>query len=265
MFPETKPILFRAPASFHSIEIYPIHDMHYGNECFNLQRWNALKKEILEQPNRYVVWIGDLMENAIPGSKSDVFSQMYTPLEQREFVAEQFKDLADRTISINDGNHEYSRSTRAAGLYPLYDCACIAGIEDKYRSAYSVIDVSVGNKDQFRHRRPTHYILFTTHHAKALKSFASCDALDGFDIFLYGHDHDSIDHPRGKLIYDQQTKTVQFRPIEMINCGSFLNYSGGYSPRSGFRPSANKFYKLILSDGGKDIVTVGSHPGSKSA
>ena len=64
MFPETKPILFKTPGKFNSIEIYSIHDLHYGNECFDLQRWNALKKEILEQPNRYVIWVGDLFENA---------------------------------------------------------------------------------------------------------------------------------------------------------------------------------------------------------
>ena len=260
MFPETKPIIFRAPANQNKIEIYPIHDLHYGNECFNLQRWNALKSEILAEPNRYVIWIGDLMENAVPGSKSDVFTQTHTPLEQREFVAEQFKELSDRTISINDGNHEYNRSTRNAGLYPLYDCACIAGIEDKYRSAYSVIDIAVGNDDGQGHRKPMHYVIFSTHKAKTLKSFASCDTLDGFDIFLYGHDHDSIDHPRGKLVYSLTKKTVLFKSIDMINCGSFLEYSGGYSPRSGWRPGSNKFYKIVLCDGTKDIVTVGYYP-----
>lgn len=264
MFPETKPILFKTPGKFESIEIYPIHDLHYGNECFDLQRWNALKKEILDGPNRYVIWVGDLMENAVPGSKGDVLSQLYSPQDQKEFITQQFCDLADRTISITDGNHEYNRTTKNVGLHPLYDCACVAKIEDRYRSAYAVIDISVGNKYRYNKNKPAHYVVFATHRAKVLKSFASCDQLDGFDVFLYGHDHESIDHPRGKLVYNVVSKTVDFRPIEMVNCGSFLKWTGGYAPRGSFRPGANKFFKLILSAGPeKDIRTLGFYPKEK--
>lgn len=256
MYPETKPILFKCPAKFDTVVIYPIHDLHYGNECFNLQKWNYLKKEILEAPNTYVIWIGDLMENAVPGSKSDVFSQMYSPLDQREFVTEQFKDLADRTIAIVDGNHEHNRSTKMAGLYPLYDCACIAKIEERYRSAYAVIDISVGTgKDG--HKNPQHYIGYATHRAKELKSFAACDQLDGFDFFLYGHDHDPHEHPRAKLCYNSQQKVVSFKSCEMINSGSFLNY-GGYAPRGAYRPLSDKVYKMVLHGGRHpSIETIG--------
>ena len=112
--------------------------------------------------------------------------------------------------------------------------------------------------------KPAHYVVFATHRAKVLKSFASCDQLDGFDVFLYGHDHDSIDHPRGKLVYNVVSKTIDFRPIEMLNCGSFLKWTGGYAPRGSFRPGANKFFKLILSAGPeKDIRTLGFYPKEK--
>lgn len=262
MLPETEPILIDIPKKFMDIEIYPFHDLHYGNKCFDEARWKALKKDILSEPNRYVIWIGDLMENAIPGSKSSMFDQIHSPQEQKDFVTQQFCDLADRTLAINDGNHESNRSTKVAGLYPLYDSACIAGIQDKYRSAYAVVDIgmSTGRNNK---KENTHYIIFSTHKAKTLKSFASCDALDGFDIFLYGHDHDSVDHPRGKLVYNAARRIVSCKSMEMINCGSFLTYSGGYAPMNGFRPPANKFYKIILHSSNtreKNIETVGFYP-----
>ena len=57
---------------------------------------------------------------------------------------------------------------------------------------------------------------------------------------------------------------VDFRPIEMVNCGSFLKWTGGYAPRGSFRPGANKFFKLILSAGPeKDIRTLGFYPKEK--
>lgn len=31
MLPETKPILFNCPKEFDEIEIFPVHDLHYGS------------------------------------------------------------------------------------------------------------------------------------------------------------------------------------------------------------------------------------------
>lgn len=254
MLPETTPIIFKPEQAFDSIEIYPIHDMHYGSKNFSMPKWEAIKKDILSQPNRFVMWIGDLMENAIPNSKSDVFSQTCSPLEQREFITQQFKDLADRTISINDGNHEMNRSAKVSGLFPLYDCACIAQIESKYRSAFSICDISVGDYAYQVKGRPLRYIIFSTHKAKVLKYFASCDELEGFDIFLFGHDHEANDHPRAKLSYNPVRHTVSIKNVENINCGSFLDWSGSYASYNGLRPKSQKFYKIILNGGIKKSI-----------
>ena len=55
MYSDNKPIVFDAPAEFKEIDIYPTHDLHYGNEQFDLNKWKKLKAEILEKPNRYCV------------------------------------------------------------------------------------------------------------------------------------------------------------------------------------------------------------------
>lgn len=38
MYSETKPILFNCPKEYDTVEIYPIHDLHYGSEQFNLRK-----------------------------------------------------------------------------------------------------------------------------------------------------------------------------------------------------------------------------------
>ena len=257
MYQETKPIIFNCPKEHEAVEIYPVHDLHYGNECFNLSKWNRLHDLILAEPNRYVVWVGDLLENAIPNSRSSVFDQQYTPQEQKEYITALFKEFKHRTVAILDGNHELNRSTRVAGLYPLYDCACIAGIPERYRTAYSVLDIGVGNSAHHAQGKQMRYIGFATHRAKSLKSFASVDALEGFDFFLTGHDHEATDHPRGKLVYNSQKRTVSFKSVDVLNCGSFLSY-GGYGAQAGYRPKSDKLYKLVLHSGReKQIETVG--------
>lgn len=258
MYPETKPILFNCPKDQDTVEIIPVHDMHYGSKQFNLHKWNQLHDHILAAPNRYVIWVGDLFENSVPSSKnSDVFDQMYTPQEQKEYLSALFTELKSRSIACLDGNHELNRTTRMTGLFPLYDCCCIAGIPEIYRTAYAVIDIGVGSNAHSMKNRQLHYIGFATHKAKNLKSFGSADALEGFDFFLTGHDHESNDHPRGKLVYNAENHAVTFKSVECINCGSFLTY-GGYGAQAGYRPKSDKLYKLVLHGGyAKRIETVG--------
>lgn len=256
MFHETKPIIFKCPKEHQTVEVYPVHDLHYGNECFDKHKWNKLRDYILAEPNRYVVWVGDLMEDALPGSKSSCLTQTYSPYEQREFVAEQFKAFKDRTIAIVDGNHELNRATKFAGLYPLYDAACIAGIEDKYRSTYAVLDIAVGSGADYHAERPYRYIGFLTHKAKDMKNFATTDFLEGFDFVLCGHDHDPKEHARAKLVYNSNKRTVTFKSVEMVNCGSFLTF-GGYGSSNGYRPQSDKMYKLVLYGNSNRIDTVG--------
>lgn len=256
---ETKPILFNTPREFEFIEIYPVHDMHYGSMQFDLHKWNQLHDLIMEKPNRYVIWVGDLMEFSIPFNKhSDVLTQMYTPHEQKQYITALFKEMGDRTIAVLDGNHE-QRSFKMTGQMALYDCCAVAGIESKYRTAYAVMDIGVGEGSHRMKDRQLRYVGFATHKAKNLKSFGSSDALEGFDFFLSGHDHEATDHPRGKLVYDVHRRIVSFKSVECVNCGSFLTY-GGYGALSGFRPKSDKLYKLVLHSGqDKDIETVGFH------
>ena len=239
MIPESVPIVIDR-AEFDDVEIYPIHDLHYGNECFDAHRWNELATMILSKPNRFVVFVGDLMETAIPNSKSDMFTQTATPKEQQEFVESVFHQFADRTLAIVDGNHE-QRAARQCGLFPLYSAACIARLDEKYRSAYAVLDFGFGDVGG----RISRAVGFICHKAKELKNFCSVDALEGFDFLFCGHDHEPHDHARGHLVYDRQRRELKLKSVEQLNSGSFLSY-GGYGARAGYRPKSDKMYKLVL-------------------
>lgn len=258
MLPDMKPIMFNCPKEYDTVEIYPIHDLHYGNEQFDMNRWKRLKAEILNQPNRYCIFVGDLMEMAVPGSKSDVFSQTVPPEAQKEWISYEIGELKDRTIAVVPGNHEHNRATKLCGLYPLYDACCWARIQDKYRENFAVVDIGVSARHE-KEQRQYHYVGFITHKAKELKNWSTADTLEGFDFVLYGHDHDPKEHARAHLVYDAKNKVVTTKSIETVNAGSFLKY-GGYAARAAYRPPADKLYKLVLCPEGKykkRIETVG--------
>lgn len=250
MIPESIPIIVEHP-EFNEIEIFPIHDLHYGNECFDAHRWNELTRVILAEPNRFVCFVGDLMENAVPNSKSDMFTQTATPREQQEFVEATFKQFSGRTLAIVDGNHEFNRSTRNCGLYPLFSAASVARIDERYRSAYAVLDIGFGNVNG----RTSRAVGYICHRARNLKQYGAVDALEGFDFLLCGHDHEPEDHSRGHLVYNRVRQTLTKKNIEMINSGSFITH-GGYGARAGYRPKSEKMYKLVLTAQPQRLVSI---------
>ena len=238
-----EPILFDTPTDFDSVEILFAHDIHYANENYDMAKWEAFKKHVLELPNRYVIFCGDCFETAIVGSKSDIYTQTAPPQTQKEWFTQQLLDLDGHVICIVPGNHE-DRITRTVGLYPLYDCAKDAGLEEYYRNNFAFVDIGVGirrNKE-----KQIHYVGYIAHKLKDTKQYSGADFVDGIDFCCYGHDHDAKDHARAKLVYDHNNKMVVHKNIEVLNSGAFLTY-GGYAARGAYRPQTTKVYKLILN------------------
>lgn len=97
-----EPIIFNAPRDAHEIVIHAIHDLHYGNQCFDKGRWDNILSE-LQKPNHYAIFVGDLMENAIVGGKSDVLYQTCPPIRPAR--------LGGRPIP-SDWNRQNHRSDR---------------------------------------------------------------------------------------------------------------------------------------------------------
>lgn len=250
-----EPILVQTPKEFGWIELYVISDLHYGNAQFDEKKWDKVKREILDAPNRFMVFAGDAMENAVPGSKSSMFDQRVPPHEQREWVVKQFSELRDRILAVVDGNHERNRSTRLVGAYPLYDACLIAGIEDVYRPHFAFVDIGVGTRKKDASQQ-THYVVYVVHKAKDTKQYSSADFIDGIDILCAGHDHTSKDMPRGKLVYDAKLKQIRQASVEHLDAGSFLSW-GGYAVDNAFRPTSDKLYKATLFGDEKRILTTG--------
>lgn len=251
-----KPIICNLPSDMEYADIYFIHDVHYGSELFDEKKWKALKNRILTEDNSFVCWIGDCFENAIPNSKSDMFSQKHSPAEQKEWVTKQLEDLAHKTLAVVPGNHEKNRTTKVSGLYPMYDCCLLAGIDDKYRDTIAFIDIAIGKYNGKTNGKQTHYFGQIQHKAKDIKTVCSADYTDGIDFFAYGHDHEPKDRPRAKLVFDGHNKMIYKRNVECLNSGSFCSY-GGYGSENAYRPQSDKMYKLRIFGNRKIVESTG--------
>jgi hypothetical protein len=248
------PVLINLPKELDYADIYFIHDVHFGSPLFDGKKWSLLKDIILGDDRAYVCFVGDMMENAIPNSKSDMFTQTHSPAEQKEWTMQQFKDFANKTLLVVAGNHEKNRTTKASGLYPLYDCRLIAGIGDKYRDTIGFVDIGIGQTKN--KQKQVHYFGQIQHKAKDLKNYHSSDYTDGIDFFASGHDHETKDKPRAKMVFDKHNKVIYKRNIECLNCGSFCVY-GGYGSENAYRPQSDKMYKLRIFGNEKRMETTG--------
>lgn len=247
MLSDYKPIIFNTPREFEEIEIYFAHDIHYGSAQHDRKKWERFKRMVMSKPNRYIIWVGDYCENAVAGSKSDIYTQTAPPWVQKEWLTEQFIELAERTVCIVPGNHENNRITRTCGLFPVYDCAQNAGLQDLYRQGFAVVDIGVGESGHGNGKQ-ARYVGFVTHRLRDCKSYNGSLYVDGIDFAAYGHDHAPKSQPRGKLWYDAKNKAVVQRDVEVIDSGSFLTY-GGYAVDNAYVPNSTKLFYLALGGG----------------
>lgn len=252
--PDNVPIICNLPKDIEFADIFFLHDIHFGSELFDEQKWKILKKKIQENDFAYVCWIGDIMENAIPNSKSDMFTQKYSPAEQKEWAAQELFDLRSKTIAVVAGNHENNRTTKMSGLYPLYDACMLAGADKKYRDTIAYIDIGVGrSRDK---NKQVHYFGQIQHVSRENVNCGYSDYTDGIDFFAFGHDHKPMDRPRAKLVFDHHNKVIYKRNIENINCGSFCKF-GGYGAKGAYRPQSDKMYTLRIFGVEKKMETTG--------
>ena len=250
------PILVNLPESLESAEILLASDIHAGSAEFDQSKW-ARFEDLLKRPDTYVVFAGDQCEYATRSSKSDVYTQAFSPSQQKHWWIEHLRPYKDKILCIVDGNHEYNRASKDADDFPLYDIALALGIEDRYRSEAAFVDIGIGSFHGGT--RQVHYVFRVQHQAKNNVNHGTADGFEGIDIFISGHTHKPMDKPLGKMVYDSKRKSVYHKDVENVVCGHFLRY-GGYGERNGYRPTSQKLYSVILSGKKKTIETRGFYP-----
>ncbi len=97
--------------------LYPIGDLHLGSAQCDIEFVQSVIEEVRTNPDAYWVGMGDLMENAIVGSKSDVYKQTMQPEEQVDRLIELFDPIKYKGLFNIGGNHE-RRNVRITGLSP---------------------------------------------------------------------------------------------------------------------------------------------------
>lgn len=234
-----------------SITIYPISDVHFGaQECME-KDWEKFRKKVEKEKNSYIILGGDLLNNALKSSVSNVYEEKIRPRDQKKIMTEMLKPLKDKILCAVPGNHE-RRSGKDADDDPIYDIMCDLDKENLYRENGAFVKIKV--KDMT-------YILFVGHGSGGgvltggvvNKEERFGYALDGCDALIFGHSHKVFQTQRDKIKVDPFNNVVSFKPFKIVSMSPWLAY-GGYALRALLPPGSRAQQTLILNGSKKEII-----------
>lgn len=214
------------------IRVWICGDVHVGDENCMIKEWGKWLDQIEEDPDSYVIFLGDLMNCTTKKSVGDIFSDWCSPREQQKIIKDSLYNLAQdgKILAMVMGNHEW-RVGKDSSVDPLYDVAVELGINDVYRKNYASVRVRMKNGNMH-----CTYDMLAFHGASDLKVRNMANNIEGWDALCVGHTHDpKVDIP-AHLCLSTNGKITMKEIVKVVGC-SWLDY-GGYGARAMYLPKS---------------------------
>jgi len=236
------------------LTLYPIADVQWGAPNCKEREFREYVTRIKNDPTAAVLLAGDLINNGIKSSKTDVYQEKYPPDVQKEMITDILEPISDKIVAGTDGNHEH-RTTRESCQDPTKDIFRALGIKDRYLpDGAGIVKISLGKK---ANGKPVTYSIYLAHGSGGggqLGSGISRQdnyqlAIEGIDISITGHTHKPAKIPSARLIFDPRNNKVIESNTLIFVCTSWLDY-GGYAIRGQMRPTA--FYPDTIRLDGRE-------------
>jgi len=234
------------------VSIIVISDLHYGNPYCSVKHFERTLEFIQENADCYCFLNGDLCESTLRTSKGEIFKQVGSPQDQRDWVIKKLLPIKDRVLAVATGNHE-ARIYDTAGIDISKDIA--TALNAPYRPEGMLFKLSFGSGKGVHGRpadRPFVFWAYLTHgyggartkSAKAVKVERIASWVHA-DFIVMSHDHVVNVAPNIKLIPDNRGsidsdgflsgKVTAHREM-LIKSNAYVKF-GGYAETGGFPPT----------------------------
>lgn len=232
--------------------IVPISDLHIGDPLFNEEKFKSFVNWILNEPNAYVVLIGDLLDCATKDSVGDVYSATMTVQEAKKYAVKLLEPVKDRILAVVAGNHE-RRIWKSTGSDVTEDISLILGVP--YDPHGILLNVKVG---KYRNNGRLNYTIYVTHGTGASRTIGSkanvlkrASDIVLADIYIIGHIHFTMTFPDYYFVPDVRHRRVEKVKRLYVSVGGFLEW-GGYSEDAMLAPTKTGTVRVRLSGERKD-------------
>ena len=240
------------------LHIIPIGDVHLGAAEHMEQKWKHFCDHVLEDPNAYILLVGDLLNFALKNSVSNVYEETMRPREQKRMMTEMLTPLKSRILCSVCGNHE-RRGMKEADDDPTYDIMCKLDLEHLYRQNIAFVRVQMGQKNGDGRQNPTYCIVVTHGAGGGMLPGATINrnerfgyAIDGADCLVVGHSHKPMVSQPAKIKIDLQNNKVTVQPFKVVVSTSWLEY-GGYAAQKMLLPASHAPQIITLKGKKKEI------------
>ena len=232
------------------VTIIPIADVHIGDKLSNLKLLKEALQRIKDEPNTFTIINGDLCNMALKNSKSDVYSDNLSPMEQVLTATELLEGIKNKILVISTGNHE-DRTKKETNIDVTRLIAKQLGIEDRYAEAWWYLYLTFG-KD-IKGRAITYGITGIHGYGGGRKSGGKINKLEDMsqvviaDLYVMSHTHKPISTKNCIYIPYYQSRALSKQEMYYLMTNSFLESDGGYAEKMGFSPSNTSLTEAQLS------------------
>lgn len=213
-----------------TVKVWAVADVHIGSRECDMDGFKAFLDKVSKDGNAYIVLVGDIINNGVKDSLTNVYEETMPPSCQVEEAVRLLTPVKDRILGAVGGNHE-ARSRKAVDLDPMYAIMCMMGIQHLYRTNFAMLRVILakGNTKQ-------RYALMLIHGKTENKKRQFAYSVEGVDAIVSGHTHNGIVEKPARLVFTSRNN-VLVKPLVSLTATSWLTY-GGYAAAALYKPAA---------------------------
>ena len=241
------------------LELHTFADLHIGEAGCDLKGIKEHIKEVEVKENAVAILNGDLINNALKTSISDIYDETMTPTDEIKLCIELFEPIKNKIICITSGNHE-DRTKNATSISPMEFIAAKLGISDKFAQIGAVVFIRFGwNKNR---KRKQWYSIYVTHgrgggrkEGSKANRLAEMASIVDCDIYIHSHTHLPMVIKEGFYRTDFINSNVSYVDKLFVNTSSMLEY-GGYGQVGEFKPNSKHNPIIILNGINKEFKAI---------
>lgn len=215
-----------------TIKVWPIADVHIGSKECEMDAFQAFLKDVNKDKDAYIVLCGDIINNGVKDSLTNVYEETMPPSAQIDKAVELLRPLSHngKILGAVGGNHE-ARSRKAVDLDPMYTIMCMLRIPHLYRQNMAFVRLNLKNNGV-----QDTYNLLLTHGKSENKGKQFSRSIEGIDCYIQGHTHRGVATKPSKIVFSQKG-VVSVKPIINLVGVSWLKF-GGYASAAQYLPNA---------------------------
>lgn len=233
-----------------TIELVQITDVQFGHVCCKYERVQEYRDWILDAPNRFMLWTGDMVDAWAMWSPGRAFEQLGDPQSQVLRFVETWAPARHRILGYVGGNHE----RRALPGFGDLGVLIATLLKIPYSNGRQAIDLYFGKHKPFQislwHGVGGARTKGTV--AQILHRFMS---VGDSSLYLMGHVHQPLILPVWREERDPLRQRIRARKVIGAVGSSFMETYGSYAEVAGFGASDVLMARAVLDvNGGFELT-----------